>query len=51
MTKRPNGRQVISVTMQADLHSKLYEHCKKIDIPVSVFVREAIKNHLQDAST
>lgn len=46
MTLRSDGRQVISATMQPELYDRLYAHCKKRDIPITVFVREAIKASL-----
>jgi predicted DNA-binding protein len=43
MTLRSDGRRVISATMQPELYQRLYAHCKQLDIPVTVFMREAIK--------
>ncbi len=46
MTLRSDGRRVISATMQPELYDRLYAHCKELDIPVTVFVREAISKAL-----
>lgn len=46
MTLRSDGRRVISATMQPELYDRLYAHCKELDIPVTVFVREAISRAL-----
>lgn len=46
MTLRSDGRRVISVTMHPDIYNRLYAHCKKLDIPVTVFMRNAIKQSL-----
>ena len=46
MTLRSDGRRVISVTMQPDLYDQLYAHCKELDIPITVVVREAISKAL-----
>jgi predicted DNA-binding protein len=43
MTLRSDGRRVISATMQPELYEQLYAHCRKLDTPITVFVREAIK--------
>ena len=43
MTLRSDGRRVISATMQPELYERVYAHCKELDIPVTVFMREAIK--------
>ena len=43
MTLRSDGRRVISATMQPDLYERLYAHCRQLDIPITVFMREAIK--------
>jgi predicted DNA-binding protein len=32
--------------MQPELYDRLYAHCKELDIPVTVFVREAISRAL-----
>ena len=32
--------------MQPELYDRLYAHCKKHDIPITVFVREAISKAL-----
>ena len=49
MSLRSDGRRVISVTMQKELYDRLYAHCRNLDQPVSVFVREAIKRALLSA--
>lgn len=47
MTVRSDGRRIVSVTMQPALYDQLYEACKELDQPVTVWVREAIKARLQ----
>jgi hypothetical protein len=32
--------------MQPELYDRLYAHCKELDIPITVFVREAISKAL-----
>ena len=49
MTLRSDGRRVISATMHPDLYDQLYAHCTGLDIPITVFVREAIKEALLSA--
>jgi predicted DNA-binding protein len=46
MTLRSDGRRVISVTMQPELYERLYAHCKERDMPITVFVRNAIESAL-----
>ena len=46
MTLRSDGRRVISVTMQPDLYDRLYAKCRQLDQPVTVFVRELLKQAL-----
>ena len=46
MTLRSDGRRVISVTMQQELYDRLYAHCRNLDQPVSLFVRELLKQAL-----
>lgn len=43
MTLRSDGRRVISATMQPELYDRLYAHCRELDIPITVFMRNAIK--------
>lgn len=47
MSKRSDGRFVVSVTMQEHLYKELSEKCKDDDMPVSVFIRNLIKKELQ----
>ena len=47
MTLRADGRRVVSVTMQPELYERLYAICKHLDLPVTVWVREAIKAQLE----
>jgi siroheme synthase (precorrin-2 oxidase/ferrochelatase) len=49
MTLRSDGRRVISATMQPELYERVYAHCKQLDIPVTVFVRDAINAALAPA--
>jgi hypothetical protein len=46
MTLRSDGRRVVSVTMQPELYDQLYETCKRLDLPVTVWCREAIRLQL-----
>lgn len=49
MTLRSDGRRVISATMHPDLYNRLYAHCRELDIPVTVFMRNVIKAALPPA--
>lgn len=51
MTTRPDNRRIVSVSMKPELHAQLWNHCKEIDQPVTVFVRELIKQALTPPST
>ena len=42
-----SGRKVVSVTMLPDLYKELVEYCKSIDVPVSVWCRDLIKQKLR----
>jgi hypothetical protein len=42
MTLRKDGRRIVSVTMKPALYDQLNAHCKALDVPITVFVREAI---------
>jgi predicted DNA-binding protein len=46
MTLRSDGRRVVSVTMQPELYEQLYATCKRLDLPVTVWCREAIRLQL-----
>jgi len=50
MTLRSDGRRVISATMHPDLYNRLYAHCKQLDVPVTVFMRDAINAALPPAA-
>ena len=42
----PTTRKILSVSIRQDLYGALVSHCAKEDIPLSVFVRDAIKAQL-----
>ncbi len=46
MIARPDGRYLVSVTMQADLYMQLRAACLELDQPLTVWCREAIKAQL-----
>ena len=46
MTLRKDGRRVISATMQPELYDRMVEHCQRVDLPITVFVRHAIRDAL-----
>lgn len=47
MTTRSDNRRIVSISMKPELHARLWDHCKELDQPVTVFVRELIKQALQ----
>jgi hypothetical protein len=50
-TRKDDGRRLIQITMLPDLYLELREHCRKLDIPVSVWARELIKRELSVSTT
>ena len=46
MSKKKLERKIVSVTMLPELYEELLEHCKNIDVPVSVWCRDVIKREL-----
>lgn len=46
MTIRSDGRHVISLTMKADLYQRMQDRCEKLDLPITVWVRELIQREL-----
>jgi predicted DNA-binding protein len=50
MSLRSDGRRIVSVTMQPELYAQLHEACRRLDQPVTVWVREAIKAQLKQQS-
>jgi predicted DNA-binding protein len=47
MPKQPTpDRRVVSVTMRDDLYQRLRSRCAALDKPVTVFIRDAIKQAL-----
>ncbi len=46
MSLRRDGRRIVSVTMKPPLYDELIERCKALDVPVTVFAREAITTAL-----
>jgi len=43
---RSDGRQLLSVTMQPELFHRIKSHCKHLDVPTAVWVRQLLKEHL-----
>jgi predicted HicB family RNase H-like nuclease len=49
MSSQKYPRCVVSVTMQPDLHARLIAICRAQDVPVAVWVRQAISEHLKQS--
>lgn len=41
-----DGRKLIQVTMRPELHDQVKERCDELDLPVTVWIRELIKQAL-----
>jgi hypothetical protein len=46
MTHKRDGRFIVSVSMKEELHDQLMAACAASDLPITVWVREAIKSKL-----
>lgn len=44
---KTNGRKLIQITMLPALYHQIQTHCKQLDLPITVWVRELIKRELQ----
>lgn len=49
MSLRKDGRRIVSVTMKPELYEQLIERCRELDLPVTVFARNAITAALWSA--
>jgi predicted DNA-binding protein len=45
--RKSDGRRIVSITMQPELYEQLQAVCQQHDLPVTVWVREAIKARLE----
>jgi len=41
-----DDRKIVSVSMKSSLFAKIEAHCKEIDIPISLYMRQAARNQL-----
>ena len=48
---KTSPRCIVSVTMQPDLHASLLNACRAADVPLTVWVREAIKARLEQQTS
>lgn len=46
-TRKDDGRKLIQITMLPALYHQIQNHCKQLDLPITVWVRELIKRELQ----
>jgi hypothetical protein len=42
MTLRSDGRRLIQLTMRPDLYDRIREHCRRLDVPITVWARSVI---------
>lgn len=49
--KKEKERFLLSVTVREDLHQEVKEVCERLDIPMTVWCREAIKAKLKQQNT
>jgi hypothetical protein len=47
MGARSDGRYVLSVSMRPDLYTQVRAECSRRDVPLSVWVRDAIRAHIK----
>jgi hypothetical protein len=50
MTHKRDGRFIVSVSMKEELHDQLMAACAASDLPITVWVREAIKARLAEVT-
>ena len=46
-TRKDDGRKLIQITMLPDLYQQIRNHCKQLDLPITIWVRELIKRELE----
>jgi predicted DNA-binding protein len=39
-------RRILSISVKPDLYARLQQHCRTLDRPMTVWVRDLIKEHL-----
>lgn len=45
-TRKDDGRKLIQLTAQPEFYERVRQHCRKLDIPVTVWARELMKREL-----
>lgn len=46
-TRKDDGRKLIQLTMRPDLYNQIKDHCRSLDMPVTLWARELIKRELK----
>jgi hypothetical protein len=45
-TRKDDGRRLIQLTTQPELYEQIRQHCRSLDMPITVWARELIKREL-----
>lgn len=46
-TRKDDGRKLIQLTAQPELYERIKQHCRALDVPITVWARELIKRELE----
>ena len=49
-TRKSDGRRLIQLTMKPELYEQIREHCARMDVPITVWARQLMKNDLRTNS-
>ena len=45
-TRRDDGRKLIQLSVKPDLYQQIHEHCRQLDVPITVWARELFRREL-----
>lgn len=46
-TRTDDNRRLVQLTMKPDLYERVRNHCRELDMPITVWARELIKRELE----
>ena len=49
--RRPDNRRLIQLTMKPDLYERIRDHCRALDVPMTVWARSLILRELEPPDT
>lgn len=49
--RKTDGRRLLQISMQPDYYELVREHCRRLDVPMTVWARDLIRREIESPTT